>query len=110
LAETARVLRWYAAESAGQCGPCLYGLADLAGGARSLAVGASPSTDVARLRRWADEIDGRGACKHPDGAVRLLRSALTVFASDVARHGRGEPCSPTLDPVLRVPAPPDIWR
>lgn len=37
--------------------------------------------------------DPRGACKHPDGAVGLLESALRALAWDfdhLARHGRGD--------------------
>ena len=106
LAETARVLRWFSDESAGQCGPCLYGLADLATGAASLVAGgpSGAGASVAQLRRWAGEIDGRGACRHPDGAVRLLRSALHVFDGDVARHQRGEPCAGASGPAL-LPVP-----
>ncbi|TMD24364.1 MAG: hypothetical protein E6I99_03185 [Chloroflexi bacterium] len=44
---------------------------------------------LAELSRWSGELDGRGACKHPDGAVGLLRSALGVFADDYAAHQRG---------------------
>jgi hypothetical protein len=47
---------------------------------------------MARLHRRLGEVNGRGACRHPDGAVSLVRSALTVFATDIAAHGRGEPC------------------
>jgi NADH:ubiquinone oxidoreductase subunit F (NADH-binding) len=116
LAETARVLAWYAAESAGQCGPCLYGLADLAAGAASLArpgaaSAAHPGTQVAQLRRWADQIEGRGACHHHDGAVNLLRSALHVFAADLARHEQGWACAGAAGPpLLPVPATDTVWR
>jgi NADH:ubiquinone oxidoreductase subunit F (NADH-binding) len=111
LHETARILAWFAAESAGQCGPCLYGLADLSRGAAGLAQASASPADLVNLSLWADEIEGRGACKHPDGAVRLLRSAANVFAEDWDRHARGEPC-PGLSapPTIPVPVPPPIWR
>jgi NADH:ubiquinone oxidoreductase subunit F (NADH-binding) len=110
LLETARILRWYAGESAGQCGPCAFGLPALAGVAVDLAAGRAGSDDVARLRRWCGEIEGRGACRHPDGAVRLLRSALSVFAEDVEQHLGGHPCGGSRRPLLRVPASSKDWR
>jgi NADH:ubiquinone oxidoreductase subunit F (NADH-binding) len=117
LVETARILSWFAAESAGQCGPCLYGLADLAAGAASLANPGHAATQrpagaqVAQLRRWANQIEGRGACHHPDGAVNLLRSALDVFADDLDRHERGSVCwGATAAPALFVPASHNTWR
>jgi NADH:ubiquinone oxidoreductase subunit F (NADH-binding) len=111
LVETALVLRWFAGESAGQCGPCVYGLPDLAATTAALARGEADAGAVARLRRWADQIEGRGACHHPDGAVNLLRSALTVFEADVARHAAGVPCVGAAGrPVLRVPTPGQGWR
>ncbi|HET7489787.1 MAG TPA: NADH-ubiquinone oxidoreductase-F iron-sulfur binding region domain-containing protein [Acidimicrobiales bacterium] len=109
VAETARVLGWYAAESAGQCGPCVFGLGDLGEVYRQLAAGRATPADVARLERWAAQINGRGGCRHPDGAVRLLRSAVGVFGDDVARHAHGQPC-PARAPVLRVPRSTDEWR
>ncbi len=111
LAETARVLAWFAGESARQCGPCAFGLPSLAGATAALARGQATTADVAQLRRWATEIDGRGACRHPDGAVALLRSALTVFASDVDRHAEGDACPGAAGPgVLPVPTPQEGWR
>ncbi|MFZ0173547.1 MAG: NADH-ubiquinone oxidoreductase-F iron-sulfur binding region domain-containing protein [Acidimicrobiales bacterium] len=110
LLETARILRWYAGESAGQCGPCTFGLPALAKTTSSLAAGRAHSEDVGRLHRWAGEIEGRGACRHPDGAVRLLRSALSVFASDVEAHLRGRPCEGSRRPALQVPASSEEWR
>jgi hypothetical protein len=47
---------------------------------------------AARLRSRLGVIPGRGACAHPDGAVRLAASALRVFADDVAVHAEGGPC------------------
>jgi NADH:ubiquinone oxidoreductase subunit F (NADH-binding) len=110
LLETARILSWYAGESAGQCGPCAFGLPALAGTTAELARGRVRPDDVARLQRWASEIEGRGACRHPDGAVRLLRSALSVFAGDVQAHLNGRPCAGAHRATLNVPAPSKEWR
>jgi hypothetical protein len=49
------------------------------------------------------EISGRGACRHPDGAIRMLASALTVFAADAHLHRRGRTCSSPTYGVLPVP-------
>ena len=94
VAETARVVRHLADESAGQCGPCMFGLPAVADDLEVLADGADASGAVLRrLRRRLGVIPGRGACAHPDGAVRLAASALGVFATDVARHARGRSCA-----------------
>lgn len=87
-AETARVARYLAGESAGQCGPCLYGLDAIAGALERLARrdGADPRP---RIERWLGQVDGRGACRHPDGAARFVRSALDVFAREFERHAAG---------------------
>jgi NADH:ubiquinone oxidoreductase subunit F (NADH-binding) len=102
LAETARLLAWFAAESAGQCGPCVFGLADVAAQFGLLASGRASPADMATLMRWSAQIEGRGACRHPDGGLRLMRSALKVFSDDVQRHLAGRPC-PCPQSVLDVP-------
>lgn len=110
LAETARVLRWMAGETAGQCGPCVHGLAAVAGAMTALADGRGGSAAVAQLHRWSRQIEGRGACRFPDGAVRLLRSALDVFGDDVGRHVLG-PCHLASRPArLPIPADGGPWR
>lgn len=111
LVETARILHWFAAESAGQCGPCVFGLGDIARTTAAIAAGLGAPGDVDRLRRWAGQIERRGACRHPDGAVRLLRSALDVFAGDLERHLHGRMCAAARLPGrLAVPNTLPDWR
>ena len=78
--------QWLAGETAGQCGPCVHGLAAIATATSDVCVGRAGDDTLARLRRWGDQIEGRGACRFPDGAVRLLRSALEVFSAEIDRH------------------------
>jgi NADH:ubiquinone oxidoreductase subunit F (NADH-binding) len=89
LHESARVISYLADQSAGQCGPCVYGLRAIADAVQALASGAAHPSERSRVLRWADEIRGRGACHHPDGAVRFVESALRVFAADIESHRRG---------------------
>ncbi|HEX3456137.1 MAG TPA: NADH-ubiquinone oxidoreductase-F iron-sulfur binding region domain-containing protein, partial [Gaiellaceae bacterium] len=88
LAEVARVTRFLADESAGQCGPCVHGLDAIAHAIASLSRAESFDGEL-RIRRWVDQVDGRGGCRHPDGAAKFIRSALDVFADEVAVHARG---------------------
>jgi NADH:ubiquinone oxidoreductase subunit F (NADH-binding) len=101
LAETAWLACYLAAESAGQCGPCVFGLAAIAGELAALADGAP--ADRGSLRRWLAQVEGRGACAHPDGAARLVRSALSVFAAEADLHDSGW-CS-GADSAAMLPAP-----
>jgi NADH:ubiquinone oxidoreductase subunit F (NADH-binding) len=94
IAETARIVGWMATQSAHQCGPCAFGLPALASDLTSLANGASgASAALERLEGRCETIAGRGACHHPDGVVRLVRSALEVFRSDAKSHANAQPCS-----------------
>lgn len=92
LTATAQVLDYLADQTARQCGPCQFGLPRLADTFRQLATaaraGAAPGL-VEEVHRLARLVDGRGACRHPDGTVRLLRSALSTFRHDVAGHLSG---------------------
>ena len=89
LHESARLIDWLARESAGQCGPCVHGLDAIAGAYDALAEGLAHPSEAKQIRRWVDEIQGRGACHHPDGVGRLALSALRVFgAGDGHRAAR----------------------
>ena len=88
LHESARVIDYLANESAGQCGPCVHGLAAIADSVCALADGVAHPRELERLLRWTGEVRGRGACHHPDGAVRFVESALRVFSHELEGHRR----------------------
>jgi len=95
--ETARIMGYLASESSAQCGPCFFGLRALADATSRIGQRGSNTEDLVRLDRWSKEVAGRGACRHPDGAVMLLRSALAVFAEEFANHAphwRAAPSQP----------------
>jgi NADH:ubiquinone oxidoreductase subunit F (NADH-binding) len=79
-------MRYLAGESSAQCGPCFFGLRALADACTRIAETGTNVEDLTRLHRWASEVRGRGACKHPDGAVIFLSSALRVFEREFAEH------------------------
>jgi NADH:ubiquinone oxidoreductase subunit F (NADH-binding) len=109
VAETARVSRWLAAESAGQCGPCVHGLDSLAATIDEIARGAASRRATLRIERLASLVSRRGACGHPDGAVNFILSALECFASDFAEHARHGPCEACIRPAeLPLPARPRL--
>jgi NADH:ubiquinone oxidoreductase subunit F (NADH-binding) len=104
LVETARIVRYLAGESAGQCGTCVAGLPRLAAACEALASGKLGRRGVRRMSALGDTVLGSGACGHPDAVVRLVRSALSVFEDDVVRHLAGEPCrGGDHPPVFAVP-------
>jgi len=82
LAEGAAIASYLAGQSAGQCGPCVHGLAAIAQSLSQIADGSAGPDEQERLRRWCDDVDGRGACHHPSGAVRFVRSTLKTFGAE----------------------------
>ena len=94
VGETAAIARYLARESSGQCGPCVHGLSAIADAMSEIACGhAAPGTHE-WVTRWCEDVTGRGACHHPDGAARLVSSCLQLFAEDIDRHESGRPCIP----------------
>jgi NADH:ubiquinone oxidoreductase subunit F (NADH-binding) len=87
LGELTRVSRWLADQSAGQCGPCRFGLPALATDVAAVAIGNAQALPVAE--RHADLVVGRGACAHPDGASRFVRSGLAALREEITVHRHG---------------------
>ena len=118
VAEVARLVRWLASESARQCGPCVFGLDALASAFESLVLEDAPGGRggrqksggpggrgaIPRLATLAGLVNRRGACSHPDGAARLVASALDVFAEELAAHALHGPCAACARPS-ELPCP-----
>jgi NADH:ubiquinone oxidoreductase subunit F (NADH-binding) len=104
VTRTAAIVEFLAGESARRCGPCRFGLPSLAAATQRLAAGTAESAEVERL---ATMVDARGACAHPDGTVRLIRSVLIAANEEVARHARGL-CAYEAWPY--APRPERRWR
>lgn len=77
-----------AGESAGQCGPCMFGLPAIAQDWAEVVARPTAAT-LTRLRTRLGVVPGRGACRHPDGVSRLAASALHSLADHVEEHRTG---------------------
>lgn len=97
---TATVIGFMADASAGQCGPCLHGLRAISDATKRLAAGEAGTGDLGDVERWTGQIAGRGACRHPDGAVGFMASALEVFGEEFSHHARTRRCSFTRSRVV----------
>ncbi len=95
LAEMADVVRYMEGQGAGQCGPCVHGLAELAHTLEHLAYGPGGGPGTDRILEICNLVEGRGACRHPDGVARFVRSGLGVFADEATSHQRRGCCSQT---------------
>jgi len=94
IAHVAAVLDHAAGESAGQCGPCLFGVPAVAADVRLLADGRLDRAGWARLQGRLGMLPGRGPCRFPDGVSGYARSALRAFAHEVDAHRRGGCAAP----------------
>jgi len=103
LVETSRIARYLADQSAGQCGPCVHGLAAIADSLDRLVRSRGSVADDDVLRRRLAQVANRGACRHPDGAVALVASALRVFAAELDRHLTGQRCKGHGRPLVPIP-------
>jgi NADH:ubiquinone oxidoreductase subunit F (NADH-binding) len=77
----AQIGRWYARESAAQCGICVKGTKAIAEALQRLSVGKADQQTLSNLNKWGASLRGRGACALLDGATNLARSAYDNFVS-----------------------------
>jgi NADH:ubiquinone oxidoreductase subunit F (NADH-binding) len=87
LGELTRVAHWLADQSARQCGPCRFGLPALAADLTMVYDGRPQALPLAE--RHANHVVGRGACAHPDGASRFVKSGLAVLGEEIRAHQHG---------------------
>lgn len=87
LDATRRIVDYLAGQSAGRCGPCLNGLPALAAALHAVHDGRGQVDRVEGLSRL---VERRGACAHPDGTARLVRSLVTALPREMRQHTRGE--------------------
>lgn len=81
----AGMISYGAGESAGQCGPCMFGLPALAADWADLARNPT-GKGRDRLMLRLSLLERRGACAHPDGVARFAQSALRTLAQEFAAH------------------------
>lgn len=101
--EVARVLGYLADQSAGQCGPCIFGMPALAASYKEVVNGNARTRHRRQLTEIPSMLERRGGCNHPDGSLRFLRSAQGVFAGHLSSHRRGTCPLPSRPPVLPIP-------
>ncbi len=89
--ETASVLRWLAGQTAGQCGPCVHGLAAIAGAAEQVVSGRGGDATLGRLTAgWTTS----RAAAH--AASRRRRAVPAERPRGVRRRRAGPPPRPAM--------------
>ncbi|MDG4858413.1 ferredoxin, partial [Streptomyces sp. T-3] len=68
-----------------------------------LLAGGGPAA-LEALREVTRAVNGRGACKHPDGTARFIDSTLSAFTDDLAAHVLSGGCGRETSGVLPLPA------
>lgn len=86
LDHVARIAGFAAGESAGQCGPCMFGVPAVADQFGRLSRGELRPDELPLLHQRLDLMPGRGACRFPDGVSSFVASALRAFGPDVEAH------------------------
>ncbi len=81
-------LLYAAGETAGQCGPCMFGVPSVAEAWRRL-VAVPSRRELEGVRAAAGLLPNRGACRFPDGVGRFAGSALRVLEPHLAAHASG---------------------
>lgn len=86
----AEATAYLAAQSARQCGVCVSGTGALAATLTAAAHGEAGHDSVDKLRRWSQQLPGRGACGLLDAAARIVGSLLAHFPDRIDAHRRSD--------------------
>jgi NADH:ubiquinone oxidoreductase subunit F (NADH-binding)/ferredoxin len=84
----AEIVRYFGEQTASQCPPCHRGLPDMAAILDDLEKGVAGGS-LTELEQFMATLSGRGVCRLPDGAARVVLSLLSNFADVVAAHADG---------------------
>jgi NADH:ubiquinone oxidoreductase subunit F (NADH-binding) len=84
----AEIVRYFGEQTASQCPPCHRGLPDMAAILGDLEKGTAGGS-LSELEQFMVTLSGRGVCRLPDGAARVVLSLLSNFADVVAAHADG---------------------
>jgi NADH-quinone oxidoreductase subunit F len=96
----ARMARFYAHESCGQCTPCREGVHWMAKILWRLEHGEGRAADVALLDEVAGNVMGNTICALGEAAAVPVRSFIKLFRAEFEQHARGGRCPfPTSYPV-----------
>jgi NADH:ubiquinone oxidoreductase subunit F (NADH-binding) len=104
VAVAAEAAAHLAAQSARQCGVCVFGTGALAGTLTAVARGEADDDTAEKLHRWSRQLPGRGACGLLDAAARIVATLLAHFPDRIDAH-RAAGC-----PACAGGAPDDARR
>lgn len=100
--------RYYAAESAEQCGVCIRGTTAIRDALDECVRGAADDDTTQRLARYAGSVRGRGACGLPDGVANVVESLLRHFPDTVEQHA-AEKCERCPHTTLDLDVPVESY-
>ena len=101
VVQTAQVMAYMAGESAGQCGPCVFGMRGLADAAGRLAARRPAEADMEHLARWGAADRGAGCLR----AARRRGGLPRQRPARVCRRVRAPRPRAVLDPGGAIAAP-----
>ena len=106
VAETARVADYFSAQGAGQCGPCVNGLAAVADTIGRIQAGTAPRGSFQISSGGVRSCRDAGPAGIRTGRCDFVASSLRVFAPEFDAHARRGRCKLCHTPaVLPTPAP-----
>ena len=81
-----KVMEFFEANSARQCGPCIRGTLGMSTVLNHLSVGTASEEELEKLKGWSSSLRHRGACAHLDGAANLAATLFLEFPAEVDEH------------------------